>query len=100
MLLNYNKTNFIQFFPNTSYLALDTIEFNTHKINSVNSITFLGILIDILLTWKEHIEYTNSRLNTRLFGSLPLTGIRIKNCKTNLFLQCSFSVKFWYYVLG
>jgi hypothetical protein len=38
MLLYYNKTNFILFFPNTSYLTLDTIDFNTHKINSVNSV--------------------------------------------------------------
>jgi hypothetical protein len=38
MLLNYNKTNFMQFFPNTSYQTLDTVEFNTYKINFVNSI--------------------------------------------------------------
>jgi hypothetical protein len=41
MLLKYNKTNFMQFFPNT----LDTIEFSTYKINTTNSITFLGFII-------------------------------------------------------
>jgi hypothetical protein len=33
MLLNYNKTNFVQFFPNTGKMTLDTIDVNMDKIN-------------------------------------------------------------------
>jgi hypothetical protein len=63
MLLNY-KTNFIQFSPNTSYLILDTKEFNTHNINSVNSIKFLSIIIDSSLTWKVHVGTSHSAKQT------------------------------------
>ena len=54
----------MQFFPNTSHRTLDTTEFNNYKINSTNSIKFLGIIIESSLTWKEHIDYINSKLNS------------------------------------
>jgi hypothetical protein len=54
----------MQFFSNTSHRTLDTIECNNHKINSTNSIKFLGITIESTLTWKEHIDYVNLKLNS------------------------------------
>jgi hypothetical protein len=54
----------MQFLPNTSHQSLDTIEFNTYKINSTNSIKFLGIIIESSLTWKEHVDCINSKLNS------------------------------------
>jgi hypothetical protein len=36
----------MQFFPNTGHRTLGTIVFNTYKINSTNSIKFLGIIIE------------------------------------------------------
>jgi hypothetical protein len=64
MLLNYNKTNFMQFTPITSHRTLDIIEFNNNIINSTNSTKFLGIILESSLTWKEHIDYINSKLNS------------------------------------
>jgi hypothetical protein len=61
---NNNKTKFMQFLSNTSHQSLDTTEFNTYKINSTNSITFFGIIIESLSTLKEHIDYINSNLNS------------------------------------
>jgi hypothetical protein len=46
MLLNYNKTNFMQFSSNFSYRTLDAIESNDCKINFINSIKFLGIITE------------------------------------------------------
>jgi hypothetical protein len=40
MLLNYNNTKFMQFFPNISHHPLDTIKINTCKINFTNSPKF------------------------------------------------------------
>jgi hypothetical protein len=59
MLLNHIKTNSMQFFPDT----LDTIEFNIYIINSTNSIKFLDMVTESSLTWKEHLDYINSKLN-------------------------------------
>jgi hypothetical protein len=64
MLLNYNKTNFMQFSSNFSYRTLDAIESNGYKINFTNSIKFLGIIIESSLTWKKHSDYINSKLNS------------------------------------
>jgi hypothetical protein len=63
MLLNYNKTKFMQFIPSINHQAFDTTEFNICKINSMNSIKFLDIIIESS-TWKEHIDYINSNLNS------------------------------------
>jgi hypothetical protein len=64
MLLNYNKTKFMQFFPNILHQPLDTIEFHTCKMNFTNSFKFLGVIIESSLTWKEHIDYIHLKLNS------------------------------------
>jgi hypothetical protein len=42
----------------------DSIEHNSNKVNVVNSIKFLGIIIDSSLTWREHTDFINSKLNS------------------------------------
>jgi hypothetical protein len=64
ILLNYNKTNFMQFFPNMGKMTLDTTDVNADKINFTNSTKFLGIVIESTLAWKEHMEHLNSKLNS------------------------------------
>jgi hypothetical protein len=67
MLLNYNKTKFMQFLPNVNHQPLDTIEINTCKIYFANSFKFLGVIIESSLTWKEHIDYINLKLNSQSY---------------------------------
>lgn len=90
----------MQFSSNISSQTLDAIESNDYKINFTNSIKFFGIIIESSLTWKEHIDYINSKLNSLgyMVRSLrPVLGLKI--IKHLLFL-CSFSIKLWYHVLG
>jgi hypothetical protein len=54
----------MQFSSNFSNRTLDAIESNDYKINFTHSIKFLGIIIESSLTWKEHIDYINSKLNS------------------------------------
>jgi hypothetical protein len=78
MLLNYNKTNFLQFSSDFSYRTLDGIESDDYKIN-FNSIKFLGIIIESSLTWIEHIDYINSKSNSLgyMIRSLrPVLGLK------------------------
>jgi hypothetical protein len=42
MLLNYKKTELMQWFPNMSHERMDFIKHNANKISTVNSIEFLG----------------------------------------------------------
>jgi hypothetical protein len=62
MLLNYKNTKFMQCFPNMSHERLDSIKHNVNKISAVNSIKFLGVIIDSSLTCREHTDYINSKL--------------------------------------
>jgi hypothetical protein len=39
-------------------------EINTCKINYTNSFKFLAIIIESSLTWKEHTDYINLKLNS------------------------------------
>jgi hypothetical protein len=70
----------MQCFPNMSHERLDSIEHNVNKISAVNSITFLGVIIDSSLTWREHTDYINSKLNSLgyMVRSLrPVLGLKI-----------------------
>jgi hypothetical protein len=64
MLLNYNKTKFMQFLPNVSHQPMGIIEINTCKINYTNSFKFLGVISESSFTWNEHIDYINLKLNS------------------------------------
>jgi hypothetical protein len=47
-----------------SHERMNFIEHNANKISAVNSIKFLGVIIDSSLTWKEHTDHINSKLNS------------------------------------
>jgi hypothetical protein len=64
MLLNYDKTTFMQFSSNISYRSMVNTQSIDCKINFTNSITFLGIIIESSLTWKKHNDHINSKLNS------------------------------------
>ena len=38
------------------------IKINGHTLDSVNKITFLGVIIDCKLTWQEHIRHVSSQV--------------------------------------
>jgi hypothetical protein len=80
MLLNYKKTKVMQCFPNMNHQMLDSIEHNSNKVNVVNSIKFLGIIVDSSLTWREHADYINSKLNSlgyMVCSLRPVLGLKI-----------------------
>jgi len=53
MLLNYDKTTFMQFSSNISYRSTVNTQSIDCKINLTNSIKFVGIIIEFSLTWKN-----------------------------------------------
>jgi len=64
MLLNYDKTTFMQFSSNTNFRSKVNTKSIVCKINYTKCIKFLGIIIESSLTWKNHIDYVNSKLNS------------------------------------
>ena len=63
LFLNYSKTSFIIF--NKQPNKTCEYEFklkNNNFIKRVNSIKYLGVLIDSKLSWSEHVDYLNLQL--------------------------------------
>jgi len=55
LTLNYNKTHFLQFFvKKQNEIKIQIITSNTILTNT-NSTKFLGLTIDSMLSWREHI---------------------------------------------
>ena len=62
--LNYSKTSFIIFNkqPNKTFDYEFKLKINNNPIKRVNSIKYLGVLIDNKLSWSEHVDYLNLQL--------------------------------------
>ena len=62
--LNYSKTSFIIFNkqPNKTCDYEFKLKINNNLIKRVNSIKYLGVLIDSKLSWSEHVDYLNLQL--------------------------------------
>jgi hypothetical protein len=67
IVLNLNKTYFIQFL-NKSTNNLDIqIKIGNTNITTINGIMFLGLKIDNKLSWKRHMDYIIPRLNSACY---------------------------------
>ena len=64
LFLNYSKTSFIIFNkqPNKTCDYEFKLKINNNLIKRVNSIKYLGVLIDSKLSWSEHVDYLNLKL--------------------------------------
>ena len=62
--LNVTKTNYM-FFGNRKLTVDISVKINKETINRVNVTTFLGVMIDDKLNWKNHICLVKSKLSKR-----------------------------------
>ena len=64
--LNVGKTKFLLFHKSGKKYCipshLPTLKINNHDIERVNTIKFLGVLLDDGLSWKEHIKYLENKI--------------------------------------
>jgi len=75
MLLNNNKTSFMQFSLNTGRGTTSTSFYNNGQINMINSTKFLGIILESTLSWRQHIDYINVKLYSLGYIIRSLRGI-------------------------
>ena len=67
--INMSKCNYMYFDPGNTCARSNkhyNISINGHKINRVNNIKFLGVIIDDNLSWIPHIEYLNKKLKSSI----------------------------------
>ena len=64
--LNVGKTKFLLFHKSGKKCGipshLPTLKINNHDIERVNTMKFLGVLLDDNLSWKEHIKYFENKI--------------------------------------
>jgi hypothetical protein len=66
--LNWEKTCFMHFMTKNKSLVDFDIMYQNNKLTSVDSIKFLGLSLDNLLSWEKHIEAMVSKLNAATFA--------------------------------
>ena len=64
--LNVGKTKFSLFHKSGKKYSipshLPTLKINNHDIERINTMKFLGVLLDDNLSWKEHIKYLENKI--------------------------------------
>jgi hypothetical protein len=70
LVLNFSKTNIINFAPKRSTNPLLEVSFDNIVIGEVSELKFLGIQIDSNLNLKSHVEYIIPKLSSAQFNSI------------------------------
>jgi len=69
LLLNFDKTYFIQFNNKSNYTSEIQINYEDKQISIANETKFLGLFINNNLSWKTHIECIKSKLNSACYAT-------------------------------
>jgi len=64
LILNFNKTNYIQFTAKHKPAVDLPIRYKDNLINNTYSTNFLGLTLDSTLSWKTHVDQLSSKLNS------------------------------------
>ena len=86
--MNYEKTHFLQFFTkqhnkfNVQIVVPDSI------IPNVNSTKFLGLTIDSTFSWKGHILYLSTKLNTACYAIRTLKSFMSLKALKTVYFSC------------
>jgi len=67
LILNYNKTHYLQFNTKNSWDYDLKLNYQGNYIKNSSNTKFLGLIIDDFLSWKAHIDQMMSKLNTACF---------------------------------
>lgn len=79
LVVNIEKTKFMQFYLPQSRPKNLTINYNGQKIMQVNESKFLGITLDRHLNWKTHISNLTTKLSKYVYVLKHLTKITSRN---------------------
>ena len=66
--MNYNKTQFLQFFARKQNTIPIQIITSNSILHNINSTKFLGLTLDSMLSWSEHITALTHKLNKPCFA--------------------------------
>ena len=67
LILNYDKTHYLQFNKKNSWDYDLKLNYQGNYVKNSSNTKFWGLIIDDSLSWKAHINQMMSRLNTACF---------------------------------
>ena len=100
LMLNYDKTYFLQFLPKTDNEINMQVVFGNREIATVQSLKFWGLTIETTLTWKHHINELTSRLNKACYAIRSIKPyMSLDVLRSTYFLYAhsiiSYGIMFW-----
>jgi len=97
LILNYNKTHYLQFSMKNSWDYDLKLNYQGNYIKS-STTKFLGLIIDDSLSWKGHIDQMMSKLNTACFVIQMIQAIISQ--ETLRMVYFAFNYELWDNFLG
>jgi hypothetical protein len=103
LLLNLNKTQYLEFHTKQSDKNKGQIKYNSSYLINASHIKFLGLIIDSTLTWDKQIDLVSKRLSSTCYTlncikySLPRKTLKIiyfAHVQSSL----SYGIIFWGYI--
>jgi hypothetical protein len=86
LILNFNKTHYIQFMAKSKLAINAHISYKDNPINITSCTNFLGLTLDSTLSWKIHIDQLSSKPNSTCYVIRSLKSvISTMNLKTIYF---------------
>jgi hypothetical protein len=64
LILNFNKTHYMQFMAKPKLGVNIYISYKANIINNTHSTNFWGLTLDSTLSWKAHIDQLSPKLNS------------------------------------
>ena len=68
LYLNLSKTHYLEFRNMKQHKIKGQIHYNHNYITNATNIKFLGLIIDYLLSWNQHIEQVTRKLSSATFA--------------------------------
>jgi hypothetical protein len=62
LALNFDKTQYMEFRTMNYCNVTSKVKYEQISLTNITETKFLGLIIDDVLTWKQHIEYLKKKL--------------------------------------
>ena len=69
LFLNYDKTYFMQFLTKKNKEVDMQVHFANKHTTNFHSTKFLGLTVDISVSWRDHIKELTSKLNKACYAA-------------------------------
>ena len=103
--INVGKSKVIQFVsPNAKNIKIESsdqkIKFGDFELEQVNSIKFLGIIIDSKLSWEKHIKFVTNKVRNSISSLYSMRKIISDNMKNSVYnaivnSQITYAISVW-----